>query len=119
MKLLPQQLMRGVEMAAKSLPKDATAEEIASALTSDVVGCVPLRRTKCGRGFEPVPLASMQYDAWALASRSARDVKRHALRWAKAEAVGITFPHGGPDWVLDPDTRTLSKFVIRMDASFR
>lgn len=117
MKLLPQQLMRGVEMAAQALDDDATPMETAIALTSDDVGCVPLMRA--GAGYQAIPLPGGYYDPWALASRTARDVKRSAERWAKADAVGITFPHGGPDWVLDPNSRKLTKFVVHMDAGRR
>ncbi len=119
MKLLPQQLMRGVEMCAATLDEDATPAEIAMVLTSENVGCVPLARNERGPGYTAVPLPGRVYDPWALASRSARDIKRDTTRWAQADAVGITFPHGGPDWVLDPSTRKLKKYAIHITVGRR
>lgn len=119
MKLLPQQLMRGVELAAAGLPQNATPAELACALASEVVGCVPVRRRANGHGFEAVPLPGGFHDPWALGATNARDVKRSAERWAKASAVGITLPHSAIDWVLDITTRKLTKFVERVDVTFR
>ena len=117
-KLLPQQLMRGLEIAAAA-SKGSTPLEFAETYASPEYGFVPLRRSAKGRGFEPVPVAGGFHDAWALAAKSPREVNREAERWRKADAVGVTFPHGGPDWVLDPDTGKLTKFVIHMDGSLR
>lgn len=120
MKLLPQQLIRAVEKMAGELPGDATAEDIALALACAEVGCVPLRAVSRGRGYEAIPVSGASfYDPWALAASSTRDVRRNAQGWAQADAVGICFPHGGPNWVLDPDTRKLAKFVQFVDGSFR
>ncbi|MGD9979552.1 MAG: hypothetical protein AB7H66_03280 [Hyphomonadaceae bacterium] len=111
MKLLPRQLVRGVELAAATFPKTATPMEIALALASPDVGCVPLRRCAKSSRYEALTdgVGSLA-DPWAMAGCGARDVKRHAAAWVKADAVGITFPAGGPDWVLDPETRTLSEY---------
>ena len=111
MNLLPQQMMRGVEIDAAALPAQATPAEMACVLASEIVGCVPLRDRLEGFGFEPVPIPGGLHDPWALAALSARDVKRSQERWAKASAVGITLPHSAADWVLDPATRKLIKFV--------
>lgn len=119
MKLAPQQLMRGAEMAYAASGKPPP-REYAEAHASELMGCVPLRYCANGRGFEPVPIpGGAWYDPWALAAKSPRDVKRDAARWDKADAVGVTFPHGGPDWVLHPDTGTLIKFVVHIDGSLR
>ncbi|HWA23176.1 MAG TPA: hypothetical protein VG735_12330 [Caulobacterales bacterium] len=110
MNLLPRALAIGVEMCAATLPDDASPMDTAIALACPEVGCVPLRRSADGHGFEPVPMHSRS-DAWAKASHCARDVKQDAERWAQADAVGVCFPHGGPDYVLAPDTRQLTAFA--------
>lgn len=110
--MLPKQWIKATEMTARVSPANAPLSVVAAQIVSRDVRVVPLRRSSDGLHWEPVPMHGVGHDAWHYADQDVTAIQRNAARWRKADAIGVRFSYAEhAHFVLDPDERTLSKFV--------
>jgi hypothetical protein len=108
------QQTRYIEKSVASLPANATAQDIAVHIVAPDVKVVPVRRIRGNRYEAPRLSGTLMRDAWDCAATNERDALRN-FKDTDADAVGIMLADGSHH-LLDPDTRTIVRFVEYIDA---